>query len=861
MVSTPCPEDSPVYSVGGARHYLAFRLRYIRTLTALGVQMDQYSSDYYRRQVEFLSSLVNPRDERLTYDLRFLSQPDPIVSTRGRITVVLLCRMDGFGARDAHGHARDLLHLLEALFDEYGFELAGAREVRRHLKPFPLRHLVTITRRAELQRLDTLRSSRPRARPGFTAAEAANPEPAFPPDAVFHLFPHLPPSTSFNNFFKLLLLHPAPVAISVRLRPTALALEEEAFLEEQIARCERYAQIGLEPYPPQDTSTLRPALREQARLYQQYQAGLLSGLKGNAALIGLEVASPKPIPTLLADTLGALVAGAAGRACGAFEGAPQRYLAGGYETVDRSGDIQASRAFGELEFFLAPHPLAPPGAGRLLYLFDAVEASAVFRLPPATVEAMPGFNVHSWRSQPPPQDLRQEGVLLGVSVHGRTAQPVRIGPDDRARHVYVVGQTGTGKTTLLRTMILDDMRGGRGLCLIDPHGDLFKELLGKVPEERIGDVVLLDPTDVEYPVGLNMLEYETESQRHFLIQELVGIIARLLEDEYGAGAAGQFAGPLFFQHMRMNLLLAMSDPTDPGTLLEFYTIYQERDYWRRWLPPKVSDPLLERWVTHVLPRTDYTRPGGDGVSMGGYVGSKFENFVFDPLLRRIFGQKRSTIDLRAIMDQGKIFLVNLAKGELTEENARFLGMVLLAKLMAAAMGRVTIPKRERREFHLYVDEFQSLATQSFVTLLSEARKFGLSLVLANQFLSQVRDPRIVLAIFGNVGTVVCFRLGQADAELMEREFFPVFNRFDLANLPNWQAYMTSLVDGQTVRPFNMQTLPDTTPFEPARERRVRDESRRTFGRLRGAVEEEIAHSLRWPSSAEPQEGDEEEQDR
>ena len=284
-------------------------------------------------------------------------------------------------------------------------------------------------------------------------------------------------------------------------------------------------------------------------------------------------------------------------------------------------------------------------------------------------------------------------------------------------------------------MILNDMASGEGLCVIDPHGDLYKELLGKIPEQRLDDVVLLDPTDVEYPIGLNLLEYEGESQRHFLVQEMVGIVSRLMEDEFGYGALKEFAGPVFLQHMRMNLLLATSNPSDPGTLLEFYAIHQEPDYWKRCVPIRVSDPFLDRWVKQVLPKSDYTRPTGDGVSMGGYIGSKFEGFVFDPMLRNIFGQKRSTISLRKIMDNRQILLVNLAKGEITEPNSRFLGMVLLAKLQAAAMGRAKAPEQERPVFHVYVDEFQSIATQSFITLLSEGRKFG----------------RNCLACFGPVG--------------------------------------------------------------------------------------------------------------
>jgi hypothetical protein len=415
---------------------------------------------------------------------------------------------------------------------------------------------------------------------------------------------------------------------------------------------------------------------------------------------------------------------------------------------------------------------------------------------------------------------------------------------DRRQHVYIVGQTGTGKTTLLKTMIVADMVAGKGLAVIDPHGDLFDELLTHIPKERINDVVILDPTDMEYPVGLNMLECPNEEMRHFVVREMRAIMERLIRDQY-EHAAAEVAGPAFYQHMQMNMLLAMSNPDDPGTLLEFYEIFQHEDYWRRWVPLRWTEPQLERWTKQNLPNIDYTKRYNDTMTWGEYLSSKFDDFVFDPKLRLIFGQKRSTIDLRRIMDEGKILLVNLAKGELTEANARFLGMVLMAKVMAAAMSRAELPVERRRMFYLYVDEFQSLATQSFVLLLSEARKFGLGLILANQFLSQIKDERIVQAIFGNVGTLISFRVGQADAQLLEPLFAPFFDRFDLSNLPNWHACVKTTVGGQVVTPFTLRTtLKFATTPDPQIAEQARNHSRKQYGRPRQQVEEEIKRSLK-----------------
>jgi tRNA isopentenyl-2-thiomethyl-A-37 hydroxylase MiaE len=837
--------------------YFACRLRWMLSSSALGwagqQPADRSMGDLGRRQVEFLTCLMNPRDERFTYDLRILSQPDPDRYARGRITLAIIGRVEDEDRAVGRRHGEEVLRLLRAWFPEYEFELVAEHDVGKLLAPFRIEHLVAITRRCARPALDTLRGGRTRARRIGFATEESGAATVEHGNSVLHIFPYVPPAGRFNALFKLLLLEPRPVAISCRLRPSALLPEEEAFLEAQIATCERYAQSTLRA-TPDDLSSLQPTLQEQARYYQRYLSRMLYGLKDNAAVMTVEIASSGPISNAVADAVGALLTVPAGGTDGELDVNLTRYLAGGYEVVPLQVGQAEVGAFERLSFALPPNPALPDAVSRLLYLFDSVEASAAFRLPWPSLDPLPGIEVRGWRSHPAPPNLPEGGLLVGRTVEYGGTREVRIGRRDRLQHVYVVGQTGTGKTTVLKTMLLDDIRRGEGVCLIDPHGDLYREILCKIPEARVEDVALLDPTDAEYPVGLNLLEHEEASQRHFLVQELVGIVTRIIEDEYGPGAVGQLAGPVFFQHMRMNLLLAMSKPDDPGTLLEFYNIYLEENYWRRWLPLGITDPLLERWVKHVLPRLRYTAPGHDQFSMGGYVGSKFEGFVFDPMLRLVFGQKRSTLNLRRIMDEGKVLLVNLAKGELTEPNARFLGMVLLAKLMAAAMGRVRVPERERRDFHVYVDEFQSLATQSFVTLLSEARKFGVSLVLANQFVSQIRDPRIMQAIFGNVGTLICFRLGQADAEVLEQELQPVFMRGDLVNLPNWQAYVATLVNGQTVRPFNMETILDETPRNEALAARIRQRSREKHGRPRQLVEQEIAASMSWQDATSEGDG-------
>lgn len=440
--------------------------------------------------------------------------------------------------------------------------------------------------------------------------------------------------------------------------------------------------------------------------------------------------------------------------------------------------------------------------------------------------------------------IRVAQSALGFCSRAIPRVPVRLSIEDRLRSVYVVGKTGTGKSTALLTLLLDDIAEGHGVCLIDPHGDLYRAVLGRIPEHRYEDVVLIDPGDTDFPVGLNLLEVRNDLDRHFIVQEFIGILARLLQDEFGRDALANFTGPFFFQHVRMGLLLAMSDPENPGTLLEFYNIFQERQFWERWLPLKIQDPMLQRWVEQVLPKTNYLTQGSENMSLGGYIASKFDAFVFDPRLRNIFSRKHSTIDLAAIISTGKILLVNLAKGELTETNSRFMGMFLLGALQAAVLGRARNSEASRRPFFLYVDEFQNVATENFISLVSEGRKFGLGLVLANQFISQVRNRRITDSVLGNVGTLMTFRLGPADAEAIEREMYPEVRFSDLVNLPNHRAYVKPLMHGEPSSSFLAETTLPTHPYRPQTAEAVLALSRKKYARGRSEIEEEIARRLK-----------------
>jgi len=826
-----------VYTADGGSKFFSCRLRRFLTLDALGRTDQNYYAEFFRRQIEFLSCLISSGGGDCTYDFRTISYPDPELHTRGRIESAVVCRRVDTDEVEAEGLAQSLLRFLGASFEEYDFELLPATEVPAILEPFVPKYQASIGRRCGWLSLETIADNQRDLRPlGFSTGEGSPPRQA-KLSRAFHLFPFVPALTSFTSLFKLLLLHQSPMMLTCRLHPVSLLSEEEEFLEQQVFLCERYAQVGL-GQTSGDISILSPTLQQYARMQQQYILRLLHGLKNGAAQLAVGVSSPDPIAPTVVDLFGHLISQPSGAVpIGRVDGTDS-YLAGGYQVYLHAADDVVHSAT-SLDTAVESVPDLPRSLARLPFLFSAAEAVAAFRFPPPAADALPGVESRRWRYLHPPPNLPLRGLRVGRSIVGGAVQDVLVAPQDRLRHIYIVGQTGTGKTTMLKSMIKSDIDKGNGVCVIDPHGDLFRWVLQRVPDKRLEDILILDPADMDYPVGLNMLDCEEEAQRHLIVQDLVGIIYRIMQDEYG-DAAGGMMGPVFFQHVRMNLLLVMSDPDRPSTLLDFYKIFVEANYWKRWVPLKTQDPQLASWVEQVLPRVDYFRTS-DGVPFGGYIVSKFEEFVFDPMLRNIFGQRRSTVNLQQIMDSGKILLVNLAKGELSDVASRFLGMVLLSKLQAAAMGRVKIPIEERRPYFVYVDEFQSIATQSFITMLSEGRKFGLGLVLANQFISQLKDRRITEAIFGNVGSLICFRVGQADAETMEKFVAPGFSRSDLTNLPNWYSIISTLVSGQTVPPFSIETEMGDFAHDPDRERKVRAASRKQYSRSRAEVEQELGY--------------------
>ena len=433
------------------------------------------------------------------------------------------------------------------------------------------------------------------------------------------------------------------------------------------------------------------------------------------------------------------------------------------------------------------------------------------------------------RSAPAPMNMEEGGVLLGVNDYRGLSTNVYLGKEDRLRHFYVIGQTGTGKTHLLKSMIAQDVKNGDGVCMIDPHGTDIQDILAQIPPERMDDVIYFDPADASYPMALNMLEYDTNNpqQKAFVVNEMLSIFNKLFDMQ----ATG---GPMFEQYFRNATMLVIEDPQTGNTLLDVSRVLSDAKF-RELKLSRCNNPIVVQFWREVA-----AKAGGEAAlaNIVPYITSKFDVFLADEVMRPIIAQEKSSFDFRKIMDEKKILLVNLSKGRLGDINSNLIGLILVGKILMAALSRVDIVGTHRpSDFYLYIDEFQNITTSSISSILSEARKYGLSLNIAHQYISQL-DEQIKNSVFGNVGSMAVFRVGSEDAQFLEKQFEPIFDAKDIMSLDNRNAYLKLLVNGQPEKPFNIKTLalPDGNP-ELARQ--IKELSHRKYSRPREEVEAEI----------------------
>ncbi len=473
------------------------------------------------------------------------------------------------------------------------------------------------------------------------------------------------------------------------------------------------------------------------------------------------------------------------------------------------------------------------------------EVATLIHFPASGIMSSPQFKQSQASTAAAPNDMPTAGTILGINRHRNTEKTIYMSELDRMRHLYVIGQTGTGKSKFLTNLIIQDIQAGNGVCMIDPHGTDIEDVLGAIPPERENDVIYFDPSRLDRVVGLNMLEYDASKpeQKTFVVNELFSIFQKL----YGANPESM--GPMFEQYFRNATLLVMEDPESGNTLMDISRVMADAQY-RRYKLSKAKNPVVVQFWSEIA-----TKAGGEASleNIVPYIVSKFDVFTANDYMRPIIGQQRSAFNFRTLMDERKILLVNLSKGRLGEINANLIGMIFVGKILMAALSRVDDPTRGFAPFYLHIDEFQNVSTPAIASILSEARKYKLSLTMAHQFIAQL-DPAIKDAVFGNVGSLAAFRIGSDDAQFLEQQFAPTFGATDLMNVPNYNAFVRMLANGVPTKPFSLATLPPIVS-DPARVAGIIEKSAARYGRPRAEVEAEIsARYQKKPAPTAPPSG-------
>ena len=456
-------------------------------------------------------------------------------------------------------------------------------------------------------------------------------------------------------------------------------------------------------------------------------------------------------------------------------------------------------------------------------LLNSEEIVSLVHFPDHRFNPSPALKWLSFRKVGAPANTPREGIQLGTNDFQGVTTEVRIKKDDRTRHFYCIGKSGSGKSTLLEYMIKQDIRNGDGVCVIDPHGDLAEAVLPYIPKERANDVIYFNPGDTERPAGLNLLEAAPD-KRDFITGQALEIFIKLFGEEVFS--------PRLQHYFRNACLTLMDDEEEGGTLIEIPRLFIDPEFQKAKVA-KVKNPVVRAfWEKEIANTGDREKQ-----EMIPYLTSKFGQFITDSTVRNVIGQAKSSLDMRKAMDERKIVLVNLAKGVIGEQNMSLMGMILVAKVQMAAMSRFDTPAKDRKDFYLYVDEFQNFATDSFGSILSEARKYRLNLIVAHQYIKQLKDE-IRDAVFGNVGSMMCFKIGADDAEHMAKEYAPVYSEQDIVNIPNYKAYIKLCIDNATSTAFSMNTVWDKEGKNDELGEKIRQMARLKLGRKKEFVEAE-----------------------
>lgn len=463
------------------------------------------------------------------------------------------------------------------------------------------------------------------------------------------------------------------------------------------------------------------------------------------------------------------------------------------------------------------------------------ELASIFHFPDSRYNTIPNIQWILYKILPPPPNAPLEGIVLGINRHRAVDTQVRFLDKDRTRHQYIIGKSGSGKSALLNWQSRQDIARGEGLCIIDPHGDLIEDALAHTPKERAKDVIVFDPSDGERPMGLNLLEAKTPEEKDRASLDAMEIFIKMFGNE--------IFGPRIQHYFRNGCLTLMDDEEEGATLLDVPRLFVDEEF-QRYKVAKCRNAVVRSFWENEMAKTGQR----EKEEMIPYFSAKFGPFVTNTTMRNIIGQPKSAFNVREIMDTGKVLLVNLSKGKIGDVNAQLLGLIFVNKVNMAAMSRADVPQRDRRRFYLYVDEFQNFITDAFATILSEARKYELGLIMAHQYIGQLvgktegygqASTKMRDAVFGNVGTIMSFKIGAEDAEYMAKEFAPVLSEQDVIGIPNFNCYVKLNINNTTSRPFSLATIYDESERNEKLGGLIKEYSRMKYGRKKAFVDQEI----------------------
>lgn len=757
---------------------------------------------------EFLHA-ISAWPENVTSEIQILSLPNLASRLQGRLWITLVIRIWSAAEQsikaDIYRRFLETGPLLSAFFPEAEFEpVTEPEELNFRVFPCKPLHALMVRRRRE-----SILSAAPLKR--FSMGFGPITETSSNTDANAYCFPWRASMDDWSHLLQVLAGQMDPIKIIIRIQRAVNSNPEKARMEEAIQFCQDYFSA--------DRST-KSILAEYTRKIQDLMLQQLAEISSAAFHTGVYILSERQIDPSLGNVLGKSIT---------------RIYAITGDDVPLVGEftcqsIDVSNVMGA-------------NWRETAEILSIGEAACAFRLPGPPANELSFLPVRRNRSVPailPFKYKPQKSELaLFMNEHQGIAQPIQMGTEDRMRHMFIVGQTGTGKSTLMESMILQDIQSGKGIAVVDPHGDMVDNVLGKIPDSRMKDVIVFDLLEKDSPLGLNLIEWETIEDQDIIIDDLY----QNLDRTYNMRETG---GPIFEQYFRGILRLLMGDTPRPGfvpTLLDFLHCFESKDF-RKWLRKTIQDPAQIKFLTEI----ERAERDVQINNVSPYITSKFSRFTNDTRLKRIIGQSHSSMNFQSIMNDGKVLLMKLGRGRFGQTISALIANQIVSRFKMAAMKRGDIPPDKRREFYLYVDECQTLPPENFMELLSEARKYRMGIVLATQYTAQLTAGTggansLLSAIIGNVGSMLIFRLGQLDAEIMEQVLKPILNRQDITGLPNFQGYARIQLCNETLLPFSFRTMKDEVPYNTRKAKKILKQSSDKYGMNYKDVEKQIFDRL------------------